>query len=299
MELRHLRYFVAVAEELSFTRAAERLHIGQPPLSHQIQMLEAEVGARLLERSKRWVRLTEAGKLFLDDARRVLALSEQAVQTARRAERGEAGELRIGFTFSTPLTPLFATVVNHYRQRYPGVQLTLQEMSTLGQIDAIANRELDLGLVRPPELTQPAAVELTMLRRDPLVMVLPVRHPLVGKKRLAIADLKGEPLIMYPASVGTGIHLQINRLCKEAGFTPTIAMEAPEVSTIIGLVAAGCGVSVLPSAFSIIQMRDVVYRPLADREAKTTLYLARRKDAASPLVAAFVAVAKEAARAQE
>jgi len=299
MELRHLRYFVAVAEELSFTRAAERLHIGQPPLSHQIQMLEAEVGARLLERSKRWVRLTEAGKLFLEDARRVLALSEQAVQTARRAERGEAGELRIGFTFSTPLTPLFATVVNHYRQRYPGVQLTLQEMSTLGQIDAIANRELDLGLVRPPELTQPAAVELTMLRRDPLVMVLPVRHPLVGKKRLAIADLKGEPLIMYPASVGTGIHLQINRLCKEAGFTPTIAMEAPEVSTIIGLVAAGCGVSVLPSAFSIIQMRDVVYRPLADREAKTTLYLARRKDAASPLVAAFVAVAKEAARAQE
>jgi len=299
MELRHLRYFVAVAEELSFTRAAERLHIGQPPLSHQIQMLEAEVGARLLERSKRWVRLTEAGKLFLDDARRVLALSEQAVQTARRAERGEAGELRIGFTFSTPLTPLFATVVNHYRQRYPGVQLTLQEMSTLGQIDAIANRELDLGLVRPPELTQPAAVELTMLRRDPLVMVLPVRHPLVGKKRLTIADLKGEPLIMYPESVGTGIHLQINRLCKEAGFAPTIAMEAPEVSTIIGLVAAGCGVSVLPSAFSIIQMRDVVYRPLADREAKTTLYLARRKDAASPLVAAFVAVAKEAARAQE
>jgi DNA-binding transcriptional LysR family regulator len=117
MELRHLRYFVAVAEELSFTRAAERLHIGQPPLSHQIQMLEAEVGAQLLERSKRWVRLTEAGKLFLDDARRVLSLSEQAMLTARRAGRGEAGELRVGFTFSTPLTPLFATVVNRYRQR--------------------------------------------------------------------------------------------------------------------------------------------------------------------------------------
>ena len=135
MELRHLRYFVAVAEELSFTRAAERLHIGQPPLSHQIQMLEAEVGAQLLERSKRWVRLTEAGKLFLEDARRVLALSEQAMQTARRAERGEAGELRVGFTFSTPLTPLFAAMINRYRQRYPGVQLTLKEMSTLGQIE--------------------------------------------------------------------------------------------------------------------------------------------------------------------
>ena len=122
MELRHLRYFVAVAEELSFTRAAERLHIGQPPLSQQIQALEAEVGAQLLERSKRWVRLTEAGKLFLDDARRVLALSEQAKLTARRAQRGEAGELRIGFTFSTPFTPLFATVINRYRARYPDAQ---------------------------------------------------------------------------------------------------------------------------------------------------------------------------------
>jgi DNA-binding transcriptional LysR family regulator len=175
VELRHLRYFVAVAEELSFTRAAERLHIGQPPLSHQIQMLEAEVGAQLLERSKRWVRLTEAGKLFLDDARRILALSGQAVQTARRAERGEVGELRVGFTFSTPLTPLFATVINRYRQRYPGVTLTLHEMATLRQIDAIANRELDLGLVRPPEAVVPESVDMTVLRRDPLVLVLRVQ----------------------------------------------------------------------------------------------------------------------------
>ena len=271
MELRHLRYFVAVAEELSFTRAAERLHIGQPPLSHQIQMLEAEVGAQLLERSKRWVRLTEAGKLFLDDARRVLALSEQAMQTARRAERGEAGEIKVGFTFSTPLTPLFAAVINRYRQRYPGVQLTLKEMSTVGQIEALVARELDLGLVRPPELNLPDAVELTILRRDPLVM--------------------------YPESAGTGIHPQINRLCREAGFKPTIAMEAGEASTIIGLVAAGCGVSVLPSSFDIIRMPEVCYRPLADAEATTALYLAKRKDAISPLVAAFVEVASAEAAA--
>jgi DNA-binding transcriptional LysR family regulator len=296
MELRHLRYFVAVAEELSFTRAAERLHIGQPPLSHQIQQLEAEVGAQLLERSKRWVRLTEAGKLFLDDARRVLALSEQAMQTARRAERGEAGELRVGFTFSTPLTPLFAAVINRYRQQYPGVQLTLQEMSTVGQIEALAARELDLGLVRPPELTLPESVELTILRRDPLVMVLPIRHPLAQKKTIAIHDLKGEPLVMYPESAGTGIHPQINRLCREAGFKPTIAMEAGEASTIIGLVAAGCGVSVLPSSFDIIRMSEVCYRPLADAEATTALYLAKRKDVISPLIAAFVEVATDAAR---
>src|SRR5471032_3306906 len=189
MELRHLRYFVAVAEELSFTRAAARLHIGQPPLSHQIQMLEAEVGAQLLERSKRWVRLTEAGKLFLDDARRVLSLSEQAVQTARRAQRGETGELRVGFTFSTPLTPLFATVINRYRQRYPGVSLTLHEMATLRQIDAIAARELDLGLVRPPEAAVAEAVAMTELRRDPLVLVLPQDHPLARQKSVAVTDL--------------------------------------------------------------------------------------------------------------
>jgi len=295
MELRHLRYFVAVAEELSFTRAAERLHIGQPPLSHQIQMLEAEVGAQLLERSKRWVRLTEAGKLFLEDARRVLALSEQAALTARRAGRGEAGELRVGFTFSTPLTPLFATVINRYRQRYPGVTLTLQEMSTLGQIDAIASRELDLGLVRPPETTLPEALELTVLRRDPLVLVLPIGHPLAAKQAIAVRDLQGQPLVMYPESAGTGIHPQIFRLCREAGFKPTIAMEAGEASTIIGLIAAGCGISVLPSSFDIIQMSGVCYRPLADAQATTELLLAKRKDEMSPLVAAFVTVAEEAA----
>ncbi|MFA9217837.1 MAG: LysR family transcriptional regulator [Sphingomonadaceae bacterium] len=295
MELRHLRYFVAVAEELSFTRAAERLHIGQPPLSHQIQMLESEVGARLLERSKRWVRLTEAGKLFLDDARRVLALSEQAVQTARRAERGEAGELRVGFTFSTPLTPLFATVVNRYRQRYPGVTLTLHEMATLRQLDALAVRELDLGLVRPPEVAIPEGITTEVLREDPLVLVLPLDHPLAQQQAVAISDLQGLPFVMYPKNAGTGIYPQIFRLCREAGFAPTVAMEAAEASTIIGLVAAGCGISVLPSSFDIIRMEGVCYRPLADPAASTTLLLACRKDETAPLVAAFVAVAREVA----
>ena len=295
MELRHLRYFVAVAEELSFTRAAERLHIGQPPLSHQIQMLESEVGAQLLERSKRWVRLTEAGKLFLDDARRVLSLSEQAMQTARRAQRGEAGELRVGFTFSTPLTPLFATVVNRYRQRYPGVTLTLHEMATLRQMDALGARELDLGLIRPPEVPIPDGLATEVLRQDPLVLVLPLGHPLARQQAVAISDLQGLPFVMYPKNAGTGIYPQIFRLCRAAGFLPTIAMEAGEASTIIGLVAAGCGISVLPSSFDIINMEGVCYRPLADPEAATTLLLARRKDENAPLVESFVAVAREAA----
>jgi DNA-binding transcriptional LysR family regulator len=299
MELRHLRYFVAVAEELSFTRAAERLHIGQPPLSQQIQALEAEVGAQLLERSKRWVRLTVAGTLFLDDARRVLALSEQAKLTARRAQRGEAGELRIGFTFSTPFTPLFATVINRYRARYPDVLLTLRELATLPQIAMLEKRELDLGFVRPPETAIPDAVSLTVLRHDPLIAVLPAGSPLARQEKVAIRDLRDQPFIMYPKTAGTGIYPQIFRLCKEAGFVPDIAMEAGEASTMIGLVAAGCGITVLPGSFDSIHMEGACYRPLADPDANTVLSLAQRKDAHSALVDGFIALARAAAEEAE
>src|SRR5471032_3214667 len=279
MELRHLRYFVAVAEELSFTRAAARLHIGQPPLSQQIQALEAEVGAQLLERSKRWVRLTQAGALFLADARRILALSEQAVQTARRAQRGEAGELRIAYTYSTPFTPLFASVINRYRQRYPGVVLTLNEMATLRQVEAIA----------------PATVRLTELRRDALLLVLPTGHALARQSSVAVGELKGLPFVMYPKDAGTGIYPQIFSLCRAAGFVPQVAMEVAEMSAILGLVAAGCGISVLPGSFNSLQMEGVVFRPLSDAAAHTPLLLAQREEAASPLVAAFVALVREAA----
>ncbi|MDB5919264.1 MAG: LysR family transcriptional regulator [Massilia sp.] len=296
MELRHLRYFVAVAEELHFTRAAERLHIGQPPLSHAIQVLEADIGAQLFERSKRWVRLTEAGKLFLDDARRILALADQAVETARRAARGEAGELRIGFTYSTPLTPLFAEVINRYRQDHPFVTLTLHEMATLRQLEAIGQRTLDLGFVRPPEVAVPNAVKLTPLREDPLMVVLPDWHPLAAKPALAISELAELPFVMYPPGGGTGIYPQIFRLCRAAGFVPRVGQTAGEASTIIGLVAAGSGVSLLPSSFDRIRMDGVRYRPLLDVDATTMLLLAQRAGEQSPLVDAFVALVTDAAR---
>jgi DNA-binding transcriptional LysR family regulator len=296
MELRHLRYFIAVAEELHFTRAAERLHIGQPPLSHAIQVLEADVGARLLERTKRWVRLTEAGKLFLADARRILALAEQAAETARRAERGEAGELRIGFTYSTPLTPLFAEVINRYRQEFPLVTLTLHEMATLRQLDAIGERTLDLGFVRPPEVPLPPSIKLTSLREDPLVVVLPVGHPLAAKAEIAIRELEDESFVMYPPGAGTGIYPQIFRLCRAAGFAPRIGQTAGEASTIIGLVAAGSGITLLPASFDRIRMDGVCYRPITDREATTMLLLAQRGGEHAPLVDAFVALVTDAAK---
>lgn len=296
MELRHLRYFIAVAEELHFTRAAERLHIGQPPLSQAIQALEADIGAQLFARTKRSVRLTDAGKLFLTDARRILALSEQAGESARRAERGEAGELRIGFTFSTPLTPLFAAVINHYRQAYPHVTLTLHEMATLRQLDALAQRSIDLGFIRPPEGGNADALKLTLMRQDPLVAVLPTSLALARKKTIDMRDLKEMQFVMYPPGAGTGIYPQIFRLCREAGFVPKVALEAGEASTIIGLVAAGCGVSLLPKSFDRIRMDGVCYRPISDAAATTSLLLAQRDEAASPLVQAFVALALAAAK---
>lgn len=295
MELRHLRYFVAVAEELSFTRAAERLHIGQPPLSQQIQALEHEIGARLFERNKRRVLLTEAGRLFLADARRVLALSDQAKETARRAHLGEAGELRVGFTFSTPFTPLFAKVVRRYRQRYPDVLLTFHEVATQPQLARIEARELDVGFVRPASMPLPRSVALTMLRRDPLRLVLPTGSPLARKQTIAVKDLAGQAFVVFPKDAGTGIYHQIFDLCRAAGFTPDIAMEAGEPSTIIGLVAAGCGISLLPGSFEGIHMDGVVYRPLADPEATTAMLLARHAEGGGPLVDAFVALAEAAA----
>ncbi len=295
MELRQLRYFIAVAEELHFTRAAARLHIGQPPLSHAIQMLEQDVGARLFERNKRWVRLTEAGRLFLVDARRMLALAEEARNTAQRAERGEAGELRIGFTYSTPLTPLFAAAINRYRQDHPQVSLLLQELATLRQLDGLGQRTIDLGFVRTPELPIPTGIRTTLLREDPLVAVLPASHPLAARPIVHIADLAALPFVMYPPGAGTSIYPQIFRLCREAGFVPRVSQTANESSTIIGLVAAGSGVTILPSSFTRVQMDGVAYRPLADPGAVTMLYLAQRDEEASPLLTGFIEVVMQAA----
>jgi DNA-binding transcriptional LysR family regulator len=272
------------------------MFIGQPPLSTAIQTLEADVGAQLFERTRRWVRLTEAGKLFLIDARKILALSEQAADTARRAQRGEAGELRIGFTFSTPLTPLFATVINRYRAAFPAVSLSLQEMATVPQIDALTQRTLDLGFMRPVENVLPPSLRLTTLREDPLVAVLPSKLPLSGQASVAIADLAQMPFVMYPQNAGTGIYAQIFRLCRDAGFVPHIAQVAGEASTIIGLVAAGCGVSVLPASFDRIRLDGVAYLPIRDQAASTSLLLAQRDGEAAPLVEAFVGLAMAAAR---
>lgn len=296
MELRHLRYFIAVAEELHFGRAAERLGISQPPLSQQIQALEEEIGARLFERTNRRVELTDAGRLFLDESRQVLAQVDKAVLLARRAHLGELGELKIGFTSSAPFTSTIPSSIHAFRKAYPDVHLDLQEMSSRQVLKALLEESLQVGVIRP--LALPDAVHWVELFREPLVAVLRADHPLAAGSEdgLAIAALAEEPFVFFPRSYGTGLYDQVIALTRQAGFSPRIAQEASEAMTIIGLVSAGLGVSILPASFRRTRVDGVVYRTLSDPEATTAVWLVRWQNEGSPLALSFIdLVTREAA----
>jgi len=288
MELRHLRYFIAVAEELHFGRAAQLLGISQPPLSQQIQALEQELGARLFERTNRRVALSEAGRLFLEEARQVLAQVDKAADVARRAQLGELGEMKIGFTSSAPFNSSIPKAIYSFRQRFPAVHLNLQEMSSRDVADALLDESIEVGLMRP--LPLPDTLVATELFREPLVAVVNADHPLAqgSAQGLQLAALANEPFVFFPRSYGSGLHAQLLNLARAAGFTPHFAQEAGEVMTIIGLVSAGLGVSVLPASFQRMRIDGVVYRTLLDADADTAVWLVQRREQASAMAAAFV-----------
>ncbi|HWV11062.1 LysR family transcriptional regulator [Pseudomonas sp.] len=288
MELRHLRYFVAVAEELHFGRAAELLGISQPPLSQQIQALEQELGVRLFERSNRHVALTDAGRLFLEETRQTLAQVSRSVDVVRRAEQGEIGELQIGFTASAPFVSIIPRAVFAFRQAFPAVHLNLQEMTSSEVSQALMERKLQIGMIRPLEL--PAELDAVELLREPLMALLHADHPLAGDedRGLALAELADEPFVFFPRSYGTGLYGQLLGLARQAGFSPRVTQEAHEALTIIGLVAAGLGVSVLPSSFRRVRIDGVVFRTLLDADATTAVWLVKRRQERSPLAQAFI-----------
>ncbi|SEI79938.1 DNA-binding transcriptional regulator, LysR family [Azotobacter beijerinckii] len=297
MELRHLRYFIAVAEELHFGRAAEQLGISQPPLSQQIQALEEELGARLFERTNRRVALSAVGRLFLPEARQVLAQLEQAVDVARRAQRGELGELKVGFTASAPFTSTIPRAIRAFRQACPDVHLDLRELSSRGVAEAVHEGRLQVGMLRP---LAPLPEELVVLElfAEPLVAVLPVDHPLAGGREVGVrlAALGEEPFVFFPRTFGTGLYDQLLGLARAAGFSPRIVQEASEAMTLIGLVATGLGVTVLPASFSRMRIDGVVCRTLLDPGASTAVWLVRRRDEASPLVRRFAELIEREAR---
>ena len=288
MELRHLRYFIAVAEELHFGRAAQALGISQPPLSQQIQALEQELGARLFERTNRRVALSEAGRLFLEEARQVLAQVDKAADVARRAQLGELGEMKIGFTSSAPFNSSIPKAIYSFRQHFPAVHLNLKEMSSRDVADALLDESIEVGLMRP--LPLPDSLVATELLREPLVAVLNAAHPLAqgNVSGIHMADLAHEPFVFFPRSYGSGLHAQLLSLARQAGFTPHFAQEAAEVMTIIGLVSAGLGVSVLPASFQRMRIDGVVYRTLLDPDAMTAVWLVQRREQASAMAGAFV-----------
>ncbi|NWD21828.1 LysR family transcriptional regulator [Pseudomonas yamanorum] len=288
MELRHLRYFIAVAEELHFGRAAQVLGISQPPLSQQIQALEQEIGARLFERTNRRVELSEAGRLFLQEARLVLAQVDKAADVARRAQLGELGELKIGFTSSAPFNSSIPQAIFAFRQAFAAVHLNLQEMSSTEVAESLVDESIQVGLMRP--LPLPDSLSVVELMREPLVAVLNAGHPLVeGSERgLHLAQLAEEPFVFFPRTYGSGLYAQLLSLARDAGFSPHFAQEAGEAMTIIGLVAAGLGVSVLPASYQRIRIDGVVYRTLLDQEAVTAVWLVQRKGQQTPMAKAFV-----------
>ena len=288
MELRHLRYFIAVAEELHFGRAAQVLGISQPPLSQQIQALEHELGARLFERTNRRVELSEAGRLFLQEARLVLAQVDKAADVARRAQLGELGELKIGVTSSAPFNSSIPQAIFAFRQAFPAVHLNLQEMSSTEVAESLVDESIQVGLMRP--LPLPDSLSVVELMREPLVAVLNAGHPLVeGSERgLHLAQLAQEPFVFFPRTYGSGLYAQLLNLARDAGFSPHFAQEAGEAMTIIGLVAAGLGVSVLPASYQRIRIDGVVYRTLLDPEAMTAVWLVQRKGVQTPMAKGFV-----------
>src|SRR5579862_2383821 len=230
MELRQLRYFVAVAEELHFRRAAERLHISQPPLSHQIHQLETEMGCLLLARTRRRVELTPAGAAFLRDARAILAELDTAVATARSIATGQSGRLRINFVGSALLS-LVPGTVQRFREDRPGVEVELRERATVDQVRAVLDGVVDLGLVRPP-IEDHAALRVQAVLREPSVAAVPAGHPLAGRDSLRLADVAPEPLVLFPRDQAPGLHDLIISALAGTGAAPRVVQYAPETQTI-------------------------------------------------------------------
>jgi len=290
MELRHLRYFVAVAEELHFGRAAARLHIAQPALTRQIQQLEIEIKVVLFQRTKRRVQLTSAGEVLLSEARNLLAGSDNAIAAARRAARGETGWIGIGFV-GTATYEVLPVILRAYRGRYPDVEIVLREMSTQAQIQAIHERRIHVGLMRPSKPDKSLAT--LILQQEPLVIAMCEDHRLVKKAELPLSALKDEQFVLFPCAPRPSFADQIVELCLGAGFVPQVAQEVHEIQTAISLVAAGMGVTLAAQSIERLGLPGVVYRPIASPAPVSELIAAYRIGDASPVLQAFLKIARE------
>lgn len=260
MELRHLRYFVSVAEELHVSRAAARLHIAQPALSRQIRQLEDELGAELFRREKRRLTLSPTGAAFLPEARRTLASAEHAVAVTQASERGELGDLSIGFVESAAFG-ILPSLVKKFRQQCPAVRLQLWELVSNEQLRSLQESRLDVGFLRIP--IDGCSICTRTVVREPLMAALPLSHPLAKKISIRLSQLAGESFILFPRALGPHFFDQIVGACQRAGFVPKIAQEAIQMGTIVSLVAIGLGVALVPASLGNLRRSGVVYKQLA------------------------------------
>mgnify|MGYP002040788591 FL=1 len=261
VDLRLLRYFLAVAEESHLTKAAARLGIRQPPLSQQIRVLEQELGVTLFHRLPRGMELTESGRALVDDARNIIALVDQAVDGVRRVSQGEAGRLTVGFTGSAAFHPFVPSVIRRFRESAPNVRLVLEESSTGELREAVNEGRVDVAFIRGSYGPGPGVVEETVLE-ETMLAAFPADHPAVKgrtRRHIALSELAEESLILYRRHSGPGLYDAIITACSASGFSPRIAQEAPRMLSTLSLVAAGLGVSLVPASLRRVNIEGVVY----------------------------------------
>lgn len=291
MELRHLRYFVAVAEEMNVHRAAARLHISQPPLSLAIQQLEEEIGTSLFTRQGRGIQITRAGETLLEKACAILEQARQAAETTRLVGEGKSGTLKIGF-ISSAISGILQQTVAAYRSACPDVILHLEQSVSSQMEQRLLAREIDIGLIRLPEYISDE-IDVQEAAKESWMAALPARHPLAKKKNVRIPDLASERLIFYPRWNSPAGYDAMMQLFERHGVTPHIHQEAPEQMTIAALVAAGMGIGLVPECMARLRLPGIIHKPIAGTRNKTGFAFIARKDG-ELLVKSFLSVAKNA-----
>jgi DNA-binding transcriptional LysR family regulator len=286
--LRHIRYFLAVAGGRHFRRAAAKVRIGQPPLSQQIKDLETEVGAALFHRLAHGAELTEAGKAFLAGVKEMPLTAARATMAARRAARGETGSLRVGFTASAAFNVVVPSAIRAFRRAYPDIYLTLEEANTTRLVAGLREETLDTVFLRPG---RPGSEELQFrpLSEEPMVVARPERHSAAALEEIELATLKHDPFLLFPREIGPVLYDTIVEACRNAGFEPIIGQLAPQMASIVNLVAAELGVSIVPASMMQVRVTGVGYRQIAGRSPTTRLALAYRRGETSPVVGNFIA----------
>jgi DNA-binding transcriptional LysR family regulator len=291
MELRRLRYFVAVAEELSFNRAAKRLHIAQPPLSNQIKQLEKELGVLLFERSSRGVRMTEAGELLLEEARRIFVQVDQTVNVVRRVGHGEVGRLTLGFVPSAS-NEVLPPILRAFRDRFPEVELFLREMRPDRVVQRLHDKQVDVGFLYLP--LEDASLHIECVSREPLVLALPEAHPLASKQRVELQAVAGEPFVLPARYQMPGLYGQVTEACRQAGFVPNaVQKDVWLMQTIVGLVAGGTGVALVPASLRNLHRRGVVYKTVHGLSPTVELGVVWRRDDRNAVLDSFLRVVRD------